>query len=71
VCADAREGKTFRTIDIQALQRHLVAIGNLPQEVLEWRDNAFVDAERLAVAVKALGDGYKGVSLVLAQWAHA
>ena len=67
----ARAGKTFRTIDIQALQRHLVEIGNLPQEVLGWRDNAFVDAERLAVAVKELGDGYKGVSLVLAQWTHA
>ncbi|HRR33376.1 MAG TPA: FAD-dependent oxidoreductase [Kiritimatiellia bacterium] len=67
----AREGKTFRAIDVKALQRHLVDIGNLPKEVLEWRDNAFVDAERLAVAVKELGSHYKGVSLVLAQWAQA
>jgi hypothetical protein len=64
----AREGKTFRTIDFKKLQRHLVEIGNLPQEVLGWEDNALVDRERLAVAVKGLGVGYKDVSLVLAQW---
>ena len=63
----AREGKTFRTIDVKALQKHLVEIGNLPKEVLEWKDNALVGRERLALAVKNLGSNYKDVSLVLAQ----
>ena len=67
----AREGKTFRTIDVKQLQQRLVEIGNLPPEVLGWKDNAIVDAEHLAVAVKELGTGYKGVSLVLAQWKQA
>jgi flavin-dependent dehydrogenase len=64
----AREGKTFRSVDVKALQRHLVEIGNLPKEVLGWKDNVLVDRERQALAVKNLGDGYKDVSLVLAQW---
>ncbi len=63
----AREGKTFRSIDVQALQKHLVEKGNLPSEVLKWKDNALVDRERLALAVKRLGENYKDVSLVLAQ----
>lgn len=63
----AREGKTFRSIDLKALQRHLAEKGVIPQEVLGWQDNALVDRERLALAVKHLGRGYKDVSLVLAQ----
>ena len=63
----AREGKTFRTIDVKALQKHLVKIGNLPPEVLGWKDSAIVGSERLALAVKNLGNNYKDVSLVLAQ----
>ena len=63
----AREGKTFRSIDVKALQRHLVEKGNLLPEVLKWKDSAVVGRERLALAVKHLGDGYRDVSLVLAQ----
>ncbi len=67
----AREGKTFRSIDVKKLQRHLADAGVIPKEALDWKDNAVVDCERLAVAVKNLGDGYKDVSLVLAQWEQA
>jgi flavin-dependent dehydrogenase len=67
----AREGKTFRSIDIKALQKHLVEKGVIPVEALGWKDNAIVGRERLALAVKHLGDGYKDVSLVLAQSAQA
>ena len=67
----AREGKTFRTIDVKALQKHLVETGNLPKEVLGWKDNAIVDRERLTLAVKNLGSSYKDVSLVLAQSGQA
>lgn len=67
----AREGKNFRSIDVHTLQKHLVEVGNLPKEVLGWKDNALVGCERLAMAVKNLGNGYKDVSLVLAQWEQA
>ncbi len=67
----AREGKTFRSIDVKALQKHLVEKGNLMPEVLKWKDNALVDRERLALAVKHLGENYKDVSLVLAQSGQA
>lgn len=63
----AREGKTFRGIDVKALQRHLAEKGVIPKEALGWKDNALVDRERMAVAVKRLGEGYRDVSLVLAQ----
>jgi flavin-dependent dehydrogenase len=63
----AREGRTFRAIDVKALQRHLADKGNIPAEALEWKDNAIVTPERLALAVKGLGDRYRDVSLVLAQ----
>jgi len=63
----AREGKTFRTIDVPALQKHLVEVGNLPKEVLSWKDNAIVNSERLTLAVKHLGNNYKDVGWVLAQ----
>lgn len=69
--AAAREGKTFRTIDVKKLQRHMVEKGNLPAEVLDWEDSAIVDIERLAAAVKGLGKQYKDVGLVLAQWEEA
>jgi hypothetical protein len=67
----AREGKTFRTIDVRALQRHLVEKGNIPGEVLAWKDNAIVPPERLALAVKGMGERYHDVSLVLAQAGEA
>ena len=67
----AREGKTFRTIDVRALQKHLVEVGNLSKEVLGWKDNAVVNRERLALAVKHLGNHYKDVGLVLAQTEQA
>ena len=58
-------GKELRDIDVKELQRHLVAIGVIPEEVLAWKDNGLVDNERWLTAVRDLGDGYKNVSLVL------
>jgi len=62
-----REGKTFRSLDVKSLQKQLVKDGVIPAEVLSWTDNAVVGMERLATAVKNVGDGYKDISLVLAQ----
>ncbi len=58
-------GKELRDIDVKSLQRHLSEKGVIPEEALEWEDNCFVDPERWAQAVRDVGDGYKGVSLVL------
>ncbi len=62
-----REGKTFRSIDVHKLQEQLVDKGIIPEKVLSWKDNAVVGMERLATAVSNVGDGYKDISLVLAQ----
>jgi flavin-dependent dehydrogenase len=63
--AAAREDKTFRTLDVKALQRHLVDAGVIPEEVLSWRDSHTVNPETLALAVKNAGDDYKEVYKVL------
>ena len=67
----AEKGTELRTIDVKALQRHLVEKGIIPEEVLSWEDNAGVDTERWLTAVRDMGDGYKGVSIVLSDPARA
>ena len=67
----AEKGIELRAIDMKALQRHLVEKGVIPEEVLSWKDNASVDTERLLAAVRDMGDGYKGVSIVLSDPARA
>ena len=61
----AKSGKPLRGIDVKELQRHLAAIGSIPQEALEWDDGFTVDAERWNLAVRNAGDGYKDVPLLL------
>ena len=67
----AERGTELRAIDVKALQRHLVEKGVIPEEVLSWKDNAGVDTERWLTAVRDMGDGYKGVSVVLSDPARA
>jgi len=57
----------FRKIDIRKVQRRLIEKGNLPKEVLEWKDvpDAPTDAE-LAAAVETVPDGFKGSGVVMA-----
>jgi len=64
----AREGVTLRAIDLRALQKHLIEIGNLPESVLTDDDNFPLPPERLAEAVKTVveEDG-KGAAVLLAQ----
>lgn len=67
----AQAGAATRQVDIKALQRHLVAIGNLPAEVLEHKDNFPFAAEEIAAAVKNLCDpdrrvAAKALAVVLA-----
>jgi len=57
----------LRQIDIKALQKHLVDIGNLPASVLTDRDSYPMPADRIAAAVEAVKNDYTGVSVILAQ----
>ena len=67
----AEKGMELRAIDVKELQKHLVEKGIIPEEVLSWEDNAGVDTERWLTAVRDMGNGYKGVSIVLSDPARA
>ena len=55
-----------RAIDIRALQRHLVEIGNLPASVLTDEDSYPMPTEKIEDAVESAKDNYRGVEVVLA-----
>ena len=61
----AQADVALRDLDVKELQRHLVGIGALPEEVLTWVDNFQMDEESWLTTVRGLADGYKGVSWVL------
>jgi len=62
----ANGGTGTRGIDIRALQRHLVEIGNLPEKILKDKDSYPLPAERIEAAVETVKDDYKGVGVLLA-----
>lgn len=62
-----RSGKALREIDVKALQKHLVEIGNVPKNVLTDMDNFAAPAERLASAVEALAKDDGELGLILMQ----
>ncbi len=62
----AKAGGSTRSIDVNALQRHLVKIGNLDPKVLADQDNFPLPRERVEQAVRNLAQGYKDVAVVLA-----
>jgi hypothetical protein len=57
----------LRKIDVRALQKHLVEIGNLPEAVLTAEDNYPLPLDRVKGAVASVTDQYKGVAVLLAQ----
>ena len=61
----ARSGTLLRHIDIRALQRHLVDIGNLPESVLTDEDSHPLPAERVAEAVQTILDDYRSLAIIL------
>jgi hypothetical protein len=63
----ARDDVPTREIDLRELQRHLVEIGNFSGEILEEEDSYPIPRERIAAAVKAAGDGYQDISVILAR----
>ena len=60
-----KRGVRPRELDVKELQRHLVSIGGLPEDVLRWKDNLPVDDRTWSDAVRGLGEGYKGIAVVL------
>lgn len=61
----AEAGVSLREIDLRALQRHLIEIGNLPESVLTDQDSLPFPAERIAAAVEAVKEG-KDAAVILA-----
>ena len=57
----------FRSIDIKALQRHLVEIGNLREEVLSWtpETDAELTDEQIATHVASMTNNFQGSWVVL------
>ncbi len=62
----ARSNRPLRKIDMRALQRHLVAIGNLPEEVLEHTDSFPATDAQLAAAVESIRGESQGLAILLA-----
>jgi flavin-dependent dehydrogenase len=50
----ACKGASTRELEVRALQEHLVAVGNLPAEVLDHRDSFPLDEADVAAAVEGL-----------------
>jgi ribulose 1,5-bisphosphate synthetase/thiazole synthase len=69
----SRAGGSTRQIDIRALQRHLVEIGNLPDEVLRHQDSFPVAPEQVREAVEAVagaGDRQRACQALAVVLAH-
>ncbi len=62
-----KSGLPPRRIDVKALQRHLVEIGNLPESVLTDQDSYPMPPETIAAAVKSFAaENGKGAAVILA-----
>jgi len=62
----AKAGVSTRAIDIRALQRRLIEIGNLSERVLADKDSYPLPDERIAAAVEAAKEDAKDVAAILA-----
>ncbi len=64
----SKKGCTTRELDIKALQKHLVAVGNLPENIHQETDSFPLPKERVVEAVRRLANDYDGLEIVLAQF---
>ncbi|MBL7224084.1 MAG: FAD-dependent oxidoreductase [Candidatus Brocadiae bacterium] len=62
----AKAGCPTRSLDVKALQRHLVEIGSLPKSVLTDRDSLPMPPERIAAAVASAASKYRDAAVLLA-----
>lgn len=66
-----RAGVTVRKVDIPALQRHLIDMKILPEEVLAMRDSFPLQDAKFALAVQSLTNNYEGLSVVLTDYGRS
>jgi hypothetical protein len=64
----SKKGCATRQLDIRELQKHLVAVGNLPESILRETDNFPLPKEQVADAVRRVVNDYDGLEIVLAQF---
>lgn len=62
-----KAGVTPRKVDVKALQRHLVEVGNIAKEVLTHTDSYPMPAEQITAAVASAGKDFQGIQILLAQ----
>ncbi|MCB1229232.1 MAG: FAD-dependent oxidoreductase [Verrucomicrobiae bacterium] len=61
----AEQGIPLRSLDVKALQKHLVEIGSLPEEVLEAQDSGPAGDDVIAAAVASVVNDYRGLAILL------
>jgi flavin-dependent dehydrogenase len=59
------QGIPTRSLDVKALQQHLVEIGSLPPEILEAKDSGPATEEHLSAAVASVVKDYRGLSVLM------
>ena len=59
-----KDGVAVRNVDIKKVQRHLVAKGVVPEDVLKMHDNLPLSDTDIGAAVQTLPDKYNGLSKV-------
>ncbi len=64
----AKKGCATRALEVRELQKHLVAVGNLPESILQETDNFPLPKEQVAEAVRRVANDYDGLEIVLAQF---
>ncbi len=62
----AREAGPLRSVDLKAVQEHLIEMGNLPAEVLTHQDSFPSPADKVREAVHGPLDDYGALAIVLA-----
>jgi hypothetical protein len=67
----SKKGIKTRELDIKTLQPHLVKVEILPESILTETDNFPLPKEKVAEAVKAVVEDFKGLEVVLAQFDDA
>jgi len=66
-----KAGVTVRTVDMKALQRHLVDMKILSSDVLKMKDSYPLSDEKVSAAVAAIPKAYEGLSVVLADYGRS
>jgi flavin-dependent dehydrogenase len=61
----AAEGIPTRSLDVKALQKHLVEIGSLPADILETQDSGKPADDLVAAAVASVVQEYRGLAVLL------